>query len=243
MPMKRDYVWRAEVVGILACLALFTGCTWDEPVAEEMDTAYITTVSRSVKVSVGTTFARFRILEADEAEEIWATLETPDEKTLSLWTANGLRVAWARGEEARKARKAFASLATFKSKRREISMPSRRSFDTQVGALPGGALVYETASAKVLVDTLGGQLMLEVVLTGGADKPRMHLLPYLKWGQGPDGRRVNLDGLPVVVSIESNEIVLVSAVREAPPRTLGRVLLDEASGEVRMIIIEPRTGR
>ncbi len=243
MSRKRDYVWRAEVMGLLACLALVAGCTLDEPVAEEMDTAYIATVSRPVKVSVGTTFARYRVLEADEAEEIWAALETPDEKTLSLWTANGLRVAWARGEEARKARKAFASLGTFKSTRREISMPSRRSFDTRVGALPRGALVYETASAKVLVDAGGGELMLEVVVTGGADKPRMHLLPYLKWGQGRDGRRVNLDGLPVVVSIESNEIVLVSASREAPPRTLGRALLDETSGEVLTVIIEPRTGR
>lgn len=243
MPRERDCVWRSEVAGILFCLALFAGCRESEPVVAEMDTAYITTVSRPVRISVGTTFARYRMFEADEAEKIWAALEAPDEKTLSLWTANGLRIGWARGEEARRARKAFASLATFKSTRREISMPSRQSFDTRVGALRGGALVYETASAKVLVDTGEGELMLEVIVTGGAGKPRMHLLPYLKWGRGRDGRRTNLDGLSVVVPIGSNGIVMVSASREAPVRTLGQTLRDEASGEVLTIIIEPRTGR
>jgi len=172
-------------------------------------------------------FARYEDVEAPVMEEGWALLDGPEEETAELWAANGLRVGWAAAEGARALRRVLKRLGTLESTERKFIMPSRQSVDVKLGRAAAMGLVYETSHGKAYEDVADLELGLLLKALDAPGPRSVSISPFFAAG---DGRVTALEGMHILVPVESAGMILIGPAADIPHSRLGELMLQKLPG-------------
>ena len=211
-------------------------------VAQPPDTSFLAEPDVKESLTFRITFAHYDAAQEDIVEEAWAAASRPESDVDALWKANGLRVAAADHKRAPQVRAALKRVTTLAAKRREMVIPSGKSFDVAVGArVRSAALVYKVRDETAYIDAQNLQLLLKIVIAGRGKDSRIFLTPFFKQGPG-GGEETVLDGLGAVFEFSQGGIFLAGATADPADMRLGTFLHEREDGgrQRTLVIIEPR---
>ncbi len=237
---KCTWIARAGVTVVL--VVLLTGCPSNgQRIAQPPDTSFLAEPDVKENIIFRITFAHYDAVQEDIVEEAWAAASRPASDVDALWRANGLRVAAADRSAARRLRAALKRVTTLVARRREMVIPSDRSFDVAIGTeVPSAGLVYKLRDETAYIDAQNLQVLLKVIVAGRGKDSRICLTPFFRQGIG--GREETaLEGLEAVFGFSKGKIFLVGATTDPADMRLGTFLNEkkDARRQRTLVIIEP----
>ena len=230
----------ACLVGVATALAL--GCGSKPRIREQVDVSFLSKMPEREQINFKLAFSRWLPQDAAVMERVWALAGEPPADVAAVWHENGLRIAWASGDDAKAIRAAFKRMPTLRQSQQLLVVPSRGSFEAVIGhQVPSTSLVYSSGGTTVFSDVSDLQQALRIAPEMSADGFRIKISPFFYTGTGR-GAVTDIEGAVAAVPFSEGGIILVGAADDPQEFRLGSLLrhTDPDGTWSTLVAIEPK---